>query len=136
MQSVRVLLAHPDPGLLSACRDHLTNEGFEVAAALTGLECLARLRTFVPDVLVLEMDLTWGGGDGVLARMREDPDLPRVPVVILSSRSGPGRFARAPAGVPVAERLSGPLTPLRLAKTVSDYAGLYYRVRDHEQATV
>ena len=44
----------------------LLREGFELETAVSGLECVARLREAVPDVLVLEPHMPWGGGDGVL----------------------------------------------------------------------
>ena len=49
----------------------------------SGLECVARLRERVPDVLVLEPQLPWGGGEGVLAIMGE------VPRACDRSRNGP-----------------------------------------------
>ena len=50
-----------------------------MTAALSGLECAARLRECVPDVLVLEPQLPWGGGEGVLAMMGEVPSLRLFP---------------------------------------------------------
>ena len=36
------------------------------------------------DVLVMDPSLPWGGGDGVLAMMYEDPGIPVVPVIVLT----------------------------------------------------
>ncbi|MHB1035498.1 MAG: response regulator [Pirellulales bacterium] len=81
--AIRVLLADPNGFLLDSYRRHLWRNGFEVATATDGLQCLEKLRQFTPDVLVLEPMLRWGGGDGVLTVMFEDPDTPVAPVVIL-----------------------------------------------------
>jgi CheY-like chemotaxis protein len=56
--------------------------GYAVQTACTGLVCLACLRQQCPDLLILDFDLTWGGGDGVLARLREDPTLLAPPVIL------------------------------------------------------
>ena len=64
---IRVLLADPDRSLTAVYRKPLSREGFEVVAAFSGLECVARLREQVPDVLVLEPQLPWGGGEGILS---------------------------------------------------------------------
>jgi carbon storage regulator CsrA len=61
--SVRVLIADPDEYLVHSYRQHMES---------------------VPDVLVLEPSLPWGWGDGVLAMMHEEPNIPRVPVIILT----------------------------------------------------
>jgi DNA-binding response OmpR family regulator len=80
----RVLIADPDESLLAAYREVLRGD-FDVITAPDGVECMARLRDCLPDVLVLEPQLPRGGGDGVLAMMHESPDLAIVPVMILTS---------------------------------------------------
>jgi DNA-binding response OmpR family regulator len=80
----RVLITDPDEYLLVHYRDYLEEHGFEVATATTGVECVERLREFSPHVLVLEPSIPWGSGDGVLAVMHEEPDVPLVPVIVLT----------------------------------------------------
>jgi DNA-binding response OmpR family regulator len=77
----RVLIADPDTALADHYREALEGEEFWVETAANGLECIALLRTFRFDVLVLEPELPWGWGDGVLALMGEDDSLARVAVV-------------------------------------------------------
>jgi CheY-like chemotaxis protein len=84
-----VLWADPDTSLPPVYREPLSRAGFDLVTAFSGLECVARLRERVPDVLVLEPNMHWGGGDGVLAIMRESPDLAKVPVMILTSCRDP-----------------------------------------------
>lgn len=106
-------MADPDESLQAMYRGPLVHEGFEVVPALNGLECLARLRERVPDVLVLEPHMPWGGGDGVLAIMGEDPGLAIIPVMVLTSCRDPdvlkgvGRF-------PISDYHLKPLGPDRL----------------------
>ena len=73
--AVRVLLTDPDEFSATTYADCLRQRGAIVTTASTGLECLERLRDFVPDVLVLDPELLWGGGDGVLAVIHEQPEL-------------------------------------------------------------
>lgn len=80
----RVLIADADECLLKSYRTYLERCGFEVIVATSGLECVARLRDSSPDVLVLDPSLPWGGGDGVLAVMGEEPEVPRVPVIVVA----------------------------------------------------
>ena len=84
--STRVLIADPDESLLHAYRDSLSRSGFQVETACNGLECVNKLRDFTEDALVLELDMPWGGGVGVLAMMHDGCDLPHVPVMILTGR--------------------------------------------------
>ena len=61
-KDIRVLIADPDESLMAEYREH-SREGFEIVTVPNGLECVDRLREQVPDVLVLEPQLPWGGGD-------------------------------------------------------------------------
>ena len=107
-------MADPDESLQPLYREPLLQDGFELATASSGLECVARLRERVPDVLVLEPQLPWGGGDGVLAMMGEVPQLATVPVMVLTSCRDP-RLLEAVARFPVSDYQLKPLTPDRLA---------------------
>jgi DNA-binding response OmpR family regulator len=62
MVSIRVLLADPDESLLSAYHEYLGQDGFEVATVTNGLDCVAQLRRFQPDVLILEPESCPGAG--------------------------------------------------------------------------
>lgn len=122
-RTIRVLMADPDESLLALYREPLLREGFELVTAASGLECLARLRECETDVLVLEPLLPWGGGDGILALMGEDPDLAVIPVMVLTTC----RSAYTLNGVtrfPVSDYHVKPLAPDRLA-------GRLRRLLDH-----
>ncbi len=80
----RVLIADPDVCLLDSYREYLEQHGFDVVVATTGLECVERLRRSAPDVLVLDPSIPWGYGDGVLAMMHQEPDIPVMPVIVLT----------------------------------------------------
>jgi DNA-binding NtrC family response regulator len=81
MTKTTVLIAQAEPN--GSYYSHLlwAEDRFDVQTANSGLECFQKMRRRKPDVLVLDQDLPWGGGDGVLARMH-DGECARVPVVL------------------------------------------------------
>ena len=93
-----VLIAEGDEATRDATRQYLLLHGFEVETATGGIECLEKLRCGTTRVVVLDSDLAWGGGDGVLAVMREEPSLSHIPVVLTTTRLGLDQvsFALAP----------------------------------------
>jgi adenylate cyclase len=111
---IRVLMADPDESLQPLYRGYLTQEGFEVIGAWSALDCVARLRERVPDVLVLEPRLPWGGGDGVLAMMGEDANLATIPVMVLTSCRDP-YVLNGISRFPISDYQVKPLAPHRLA---------------------
>jgi len=118
LMATRVLIADPDRYLLATYKEHLSLEGFEVATAQDGLECLRRLREFGPDALVLEPEIPWGGGDGIVSMMHEDEDLPRVrTVVLLTHRCNPAVLYNI-ATFPISDYLAKPTTARHLAQRI------------------
>ncbi len=72
----RVLIVDDEPTIVMAVRDELRFEGFEVDAAASGPEALAKARTTHPDVLLLDLMLPGMNGFDVCRQLRsERPDL-------------------------------------------------------------
>ncbi len=84
LMAARILIADSDRFLLASYSRHLRERGVTVSTAMTGLECIQRLRDAVPDVLVLDPALPWGGGEGVLAVVHEEPALRPTVMMILA----------------------------------------------------
>lgn len=80
---MRIVVADQDKSFLESFREFLGVRGHEVAVATEGLTCLRWLRDFRPDVVALSNNLLWGGSDGVLSIMKEDPKLRNIPVLVM-----------------------------------------------------
>jgi CheY-like chemotaxis protein len=80
---VKVLVAFTNERWVEVLREFLRERDCEVETVAQGVDCLPKLRQFLPDVLVLDRDLPWGGGDGVLACMRDDAHTATIPVVVM-----------------------------------------------------
>jgi DNA-binding NtrC family response regulator len=104
----RVLIADADGEWLSICERGLCESGFTVETVRDGLACLARLeRGPDPDVLVLELEMPWGGGDGVLASLRETANAPGQRVVVITGRA-PADVLSERTGIPSSHCLRKP----------------------------
>jgi CheY-like chemotaxis protein len=104
-----VLFADGDPELCELCRGFATQRGYEAAASLDGLDCVRRLRQAAPDVLVLNLELLWGGGDGLLGWLREEPQfLPRR--IVLTSTAASAHTFNSLASPPVVQTLRKPFS--------------------------
>ena len=130
---VRVLMADPDQSLPPVYREPLSREGFELVTAVSGLECVAQLRERAPDVLVLEPQLPWGGGERVLGVMDQVPQLATVPVMVLTSCRDP-HVLNGAACFPIDDYHLKPLAPDRLAgrlRTLLTHPRLRFTLDDH-----
>src|SRR6516225_8584044 len=84
-----VLIADADRELCDLYRRFFSRHGWQVRTSGGGLECLAELRQCPPHLLILDLRLPWGGADGLLAVIRDDPGLAGVPVILSSTAAIP-----------------------------------------------
>jgi DNA-binding NtrC family response regulator len=83
-RGMRVLIADRDHAFLEVAQRYLSRQGHEVKTATNGLESVALLHHDVPDVVVLQRELLWGGGDGVVALMQQLSEWSKIPVILTS----------------------------------------------------
>lgn len=100
----------------------LTENGYEVATSWDGLDCLVKLYRVQPAVLVLDLELRWGGSDGVLARLREENHIPWVPVILIAT-AGLGTEDEL-VEPPVVQRLSKPFPLTTLLESIRSAAAM------------
>ena len=81
---MRLLIADSDPTLADIYESFFSGEGYDVVTVGDGLRCLNAVRKHVPDVLILEYELPWGGGDGVLAGLRQEFPFMPIDVVLIT----------------------------------------------------
>lgn len=82
---MRVLIADYDKAFLEVAQCYLSHHGHEAKVASNGLECFDLLQRELPDAVVLQRELLWGGSDGVRALMQQDPRWTQIPVILISN---------------------------------------------------
>ncbi|MEQ1830143.1 MAG: hypothetical protein ABL921_29550 [Pirellula sp.] len=81
---MRILIADGDSEFLDIAKRFMNQCGHDALVVSSGLECIACLRDCPPDVLVLGCELLWGGTEGVLEIMNEEPTLDAIPVILVT----------------------------------------------------
>ncbi len=79
-----VLVIDDDPGVQDLIARILKSEGWQVLPALTGKEGIRLARERRPDVITLDVMMPDQDGWSVLAVLKDDPALSRIPVIMLS----------------------------------------------------
>lgn len=79
-----VLIIDDDTMVHQLLRAHLEEDGFQVITAGDGIEGLTLAREHRPSVILLDIHLPKLDGWGVLARLKSEPALASIPVIILS----------------------------------------------------
>ena len=62
----------------------LVEHGYRVETTNGGFDCVGWLRQRCFDLLIIDQELPWGGGEGVLDCMRDQPAI-SIPVIMLTA---------------------------------------------------
>jgi len=80
-----ILVIEDDKFLRELISRKLTGEGFDVLEAVDGEEGIKKIKEGKPDLVLLDLILPSIDGFEVLTRVREDPEVSSIPVIILSN---------------------------------------------------
>ena len=81
----RILIVEDDPSITRMVRDNLVYEGFDVECVTRGDQALSHVRSFAPDLILL--DLMLPGLDGFEICRTVAQGAVRVPMIIMTARS-------------------------------------------------
>ena len=85
MDKKKILIIEDEATLQRALSEFLTAEGFEVVGASDGEEGLNMAKTKNPDLILLDIILPKKDGYEVLAEIKKDEKIDKVPVVLLTN---------------------------------------------------
>jgi DNA-binding response OmpR family regulator len=119
----RVLVVDDDDVIRQLITVNLELEGFEVATAVDGQDCLDKVVAFDPAVITLDIMMPRLDGWEAASRLRADARTAGVKVVLLSARAQEADLQRGDR-IGVDAYLTKPFDPDELIATVRRLAGL------------
>lgn len=96
--AVDILFADDDPILREFAEVHLSTDRSSVRTAANGREALEKIAAKRPDLLLLDIEMPEMDGFQVLARLEADPELCRIPVIVVTGREDVAAIDRAYRG--------------------------------------
>lgn len=82
---MKILIAEDEEVLAKVFEEKFKKAQFDVRLVADGEEALKELKSFKPDVMVLDLMMPRKDGFEVLEAMKRDPSLPKPPVVVVSN---------------------------------------------------
>ncbi|MBI2049376.1 response regulator [Candidatus Roizmanbacteria bacterium] len=81
----KILVVEDDNFLANAYRVKLNKAGFEVKNAYDGIEALSVLRTYIPDLILLDIVMPKKDGFATLEEIKKQDQLKNIPVILASN---------------------------------------------------
>ncbi len=101
-------------------RDLLTNANYEVIEAVTGEEGVASAETYPPDLILMDIQLPGLDGYEATRRIKANPALRHIPVIVVSSYALSGDDVKAfEAGCDA--YVSKPFSPREILAKIREY---------------
>jgi DNA-binding response OmpR family regulator len=86
MPTKKILIADDEPDILSVLEKKLRQSNFIVLALSQGKEIVEKVKSFHPDLLVLDIIMPDSDGYLVARALRDDQTLPKIPVIFMTGK--------------------------------------------------
>lgn len=86
MDKKKILVVDDDADLVKMLKLRIESEGFEFASAEDGEDMLKLVKTYKPDLIILDIMLPNIDGYTALREMRKDDEFKDIPVIILTAK--------------------------------------------------
>jgi len=89
----KILIVEDEDNLRELVQDRLVGEGFDVVAAADGFQALAKARTFLPNLIILDLMIPKMDGYSI-CRLLKSGGMAGTPIIMFSARSSPDDVRR------------------------------------------
>ena len=113
-----VVIADDDPNIVSLVKLRLELAQYDVVATNDAVAVMAMVRTRTPDAVILDVQMPGGGGLSALAKIKSDPRLNGLPVMMLTGERNADTVMQA-MGNGADDYMVKPFHPDALARRVS-----------------
>lgn len=90
----KVLIIDDDPDILEVLQLTLQMEGFETKTNPHGEELFKEVKTFKPDIILLDILLSGSDGRMLCKKLKEDISTKKIPVILISAYPNAGSTIR------------------------------------------
>jgi len=123
MNMPTILVCDDEPHILHVVASKLRNAGFTVVTAEDGREGLDAAREHRPDLILTDYQMPELSGLELCARLRGDPQLAEIPVIMLTARGFAPEISGAD-GSNIREVLTKPFSPREVLQRVQATLGI------------
>lgn len=124
-KKAKILLIDDDVDFVDANKTILEKAGYDVVVAYQGDEGLQKSRNEKPDLILLDVIMPVKDGFSAAEQLKKDPELGKIPVLMLTAFSSKGPGSGIPVGrgftLATEDYLEKPITPQDLLDKIRKY---------------
>ena len=90
----KIIIIEDEEVLLNLLKKKITQEGYQVIVARDGQEGLNKIKTEMPDLILLDIIMPKKGGFEVIEELNKDDNLKNIPVIVISNSGQPVELDR------------------------------------------
>jgi DNA-binding response OmpR family regulator len=119
----RVLVVDDDEVIRQLIAVNLTLEGFDVATAVDGQDCLDKVQSITPDVITLDVMMPRLDGWETAVQLRKAPETAHIKVLLITARAQEVDITHG-TNVGADAYLTKPFDPGEMIRIVRELAGV------------
>lgn len=85
LDSVKILVVDDTPANLEVITETLSLAGYATSTAISGERALKRLQTYIPDLILLDVQMPGMDGFETRQQLKADPGTARIPVIFMTA---------------------------------------------------
>jgi DNA-binding response OmpR family regulator len=85
----RITIVDDDRDTRELLREVLVGEGYDVQVVANGLRLISSLQVDRPDLVLLDVVMSWMDGFELCRAIKKNPDFKDIPVIFISARGAP-----------------------------------------------
>ncbi|MFC1902217.1 response regulator [Chloroflexota bacterium] len=124
-RKAKILLVDDDADFVESIKTVLESKPYEVIVAVNGDDGLRKARKENPDLILLDVIMPIEDGFTAAEQLKKDPQLAKIPVLMLTSYSAKGTDTAIPRSrgyeLEAEDYLEKPISPQDLLSTVGKY---------------
>lgn len=117
----KILIVEDDPFLLKMYVKKLQVEGYDVEIAKDGEEGLSKIKSFRPDLVLMDIMLPKLNGLEAIEKAKADPEIKGIPILVLSNLSSSADTGAAVRKGAVGFLIKSDYTPSQVIEKIKDY---------------
>jgi two-component system, OmpR family, alkaline phosphatase synthesis response regulator PhoP len=131
----KILTCDDEKHIVRLIQVNLERQGYEVITAYNGAECLERVASDKPDLIVLDVMMPEMTGFEVLEKLKANPETENIPVIMLTARAHDADVLRGwQSGVEC--YLTKPFNPMELIAFVKRIFSMEDSQNDEKRYTI